>query len=110
MSIQLLEHLNNNNILVEEQFGVSTKSSTDVAIYKSLNEIQKALNNKNFIGGIFCDLEKAFDCVDHEFLLSKLEFYGVKGKTNLWFKSYLSNIYQRVVITNTDLNPNEYLT
>jgi hypothetical protein len=48
---------------VEEQFGFRTKSSTDVAIYKLLNEIQKALNSKKLIGGIFCDLEKAFDCV-----------------------------------------------
>jgi hypothetical protein len=40
----------------------------------------------------------------------KLEFYGVKGKAKLLFKSYLSNRYQRVVITNTNLNPNEYST
>jgi hypothetical protein len=43
---------------------------------------------------LFCDLEKALDFVDHEVLLSKLEFCGVKGKANLWFKSYLSNRYQ----------------
>jgi hypothetical protein len=94
----LLEHLNNNN-------GFRTKSSTDVAIYKLLNEIQKALNHKNLIAGIFCDLEKAFDCVDHEVLQLKLEFYGVKGKAKLWFKSYLSNRYQRALIINTNLNP-----
>jgi hypothetical protein len=79
MSIQLLEHLNKNNILAEEQFGFSTKYSTDMAIYKLLNEIQKSLNSKNLIGGIFCDLETAFDCINHDFLLSKLEFYGIKG-------------------------------
>jgi hypothetical protein len=49
MSIQLLEHLNNNNILVEEQFRFRTKSSTHMTIYKLLNEIQKALNSKNLI-------------------------------------------------------------
>jgi hypothetical protein len=58
MSIQLVEHLNNNNILVEEQFGFRTKSSTGVAIYKLLNEIQKALNSKNLIGGIFVILKR----------------------------------------------------
>jgi hypothetical protein len=53
MSIQLLEHLNNDNILVEEQFGFRTKSLTDMAIYKLLNDIQKTLNSKNLIRGIF---------------------------------------------------------
>jgi hypothetical protein len=105
MSIQLLEHLNNNNILVEEQFGFRTKSSTDVAIYKLLNEIPKTLNIKNLIGDISCDLKKASDCVDHEVLLSKLEFFGIRGKAKLWFKSYLSNRYQKVLITNTILTP-----
>jgi hypothetical protein len=86
MNVQLLEHLNK-NILVEEQFCFRTKTSTDVTIYKLTNEILKALNSKNSIGGIFCDLERASDCVNHKILLSKLEFYGVKGKAKLWFES-----------------------
>ena len=56
------------------------------------------------VGGIFCDLEKAFDCVNHKILLSKLEFYGIKGKTKLWLDSYFINRYQRVLITNNVLN------
>ena len=52
------------------------------------------------VGAIFCDLEKAFDSINHDVLISKLNFYGVKGKTLLWFKSYLSNRYQRVTLTN----------
>jgi hypothetical protein len=47
MSIQLLEHLNKNNILVKEQFGFRTNTSTDLAFYKLTNEIHKALNSKN---------------------------------------------------------------
>jgi hypothetical protein len=73
MSIQLLEHLNKNNILVKEQFGFRTNTSTDSAIYKLTNEIHKALNSKNLIVDIFCDLERAFDCVNHEVLLSKMD-------------------------------------
>jgi hypothetical protein len=97
MNIQFLNHLYENNILVEEQFGFRTKISTDMAIYKLTNEMLKALNSKNVIGGIFCDLEKAFDCVNHKILLSKLEFYGIRGKVKLWFESYLRNRYQRAL-------------
>jgi hypothetical protein len=64
---------------MEEQFGFRIKSSTDLAIYKLLNEIQMALNSNNLTGGICCDLEKAFDCFDHEVLLLKLVFYDAKG-------------------------------
>jgi hypothetical protein len=50
---KLLQHLNNNKISVDEQFGFTTNSTTDRAIYKLTNEILKALNNKPMIGGIF---------------------------------------------------------
>jgi hypothetical protein len=48
-------------------------------------------------GGIFCDLEKAFDSVNHDMLLNKLEFYGITGSANLLMKSYLEDRYQRVL-------------
>ena len=64
MNLQLYEHSGKNNILAEEQFGFRTKSATNIAIYKLTNEILMALNNKHMIGGIFCDLEKAFHCVN----------------------------------------------
>jgi hypothetical protein len=92
-----------NNILADEQFGFRNKSAANNAIYKLINEILIALNNKLMAGGIFCDSEKAFDCVIHKILLSKLEFYSVKGKAKLWFESYFSNRYQRVSITNNAL-------
>jgi len=60
------------------------------------------------VGGIFCDLEKAFNSVNHKILLSKLEFYSVKGKAKLWFESYFRNRYQRVLITNIVLNGNYF--
>jgi hypothetical protein len=51
------------------------------------------------VGGIFCDLKKAFNSVDHDILLLKLEFYGIRGKFKELIKFYLTNRYKRVSIT-----------
>jgi hypothetical protein len=58
------------------------------------------MNSKLAVGGIFCDCEKAFDCVDHEILLSKLKFYGINGKHLALYQSYLDNRYSRTLIHN----------
>jgi hypothetical protein len=57
-------------------------------------------------GSIFCDLEKAFNSVNHDILLSKLPKYGINGKAKLLLESYLQNRYQKVQITNSYLNSN----
>ena len=56
------------------------------------------------VGGIFCDLQKAFNCVNHDILLTKLEFYGITGITYKLIKSYLQGRYQRVVLNNYPSN------
>jgi hypothetical protein len=56
------------------------------------------INHKFITGDISCDLEKAFDSADQEILLSKLEFYGVRGKAIFEFESYFNNRHQRVLI------------
>jgi len=52
------------------------------------------------VGGIFCDIQKAFNCVNHNILLFKLEFYRITGKTYKLLKSYRKGRYQIVVLNN----------
>jgi hypothetical protein len=49
------------------------------------------MNNILKVGGIFCDIEKAFDCINHDILLPKMEFYSVTGKDKAFYKNYLNN-------------------
>jgi len=87
----LYHHINNNHILLNDQFGFRHASSTDIASYTLTTNILTALNNKLLDGGIFCNLHKAFDCVNHDSLLCKMEFYGISGKANnltFWHRNY----------------------
>jgi len=93
-----------NNILVQEQYGFRIHSSTEQAAFTLINSILTAMNNNQMVGGIFCDLQRAFDCVNHKILLKKLEFYGVEGKFKILIESYLTGRYQRVTLNNIDNN------
>ena len=62
-----------------------------MATFTLLNEVMSSLDRKNFVGGLFCDLQKAFDCVNHDILLAKMEFYGITGIANKLMGSYLEN-------------------
>ena len=95
---RLYNYLLKYELLVNEQFGFKEKTSTDSAIYNLLNSVLLPLDKKHFVGGLFCDLQKAFDCVNHKILLAKLEFYGITGIENQLFRTYLNNRYQRVII------------
>jgi len=101
---RLFCHINTNNILAREPYGFRSDCSTETAAYNLINNISGALNNNKLVGGIFCDLTKAFHYVNHNILLSKLEFYGITGKAKYLIKSYLNGRYQRVRIKNKYLN------
>ena len=84
------------------QFGFRSKHSTNHALVDITETIRAALDDKKIAGGIFVDLQKAFDTVNHEILIEKLSHYGIRGKTNDWFRSYLSNRMQYVSILGYD--------
>jgi hypothetical protein len=96
----VLGHIEANNLLVQEQYGFRSHSLTEKATVTLINNILTAMNNKLKVGGIFCDLQKAFDCVNHEILLKKLEFYGTEGKLKLLIRSYLTRRFPRVILGN----------
>jgi hypothetical protein len=98
------------SILAEEQFGFKGDSSTSKAIFKLMNDSLQALNSKFLVGGIFFDLGKAFDCLNHNILLSKLQFYGINGKAKKWFESYLSNRYQKIQLLEEESNQISFST
>jgi len=54
------------------------------------------------VRGIFCDLHKAFDCINHAVLLEKIKFYGVSGKFYNLVKSYLDGRYQKVIVSHNN--------
>jgi len=55
------------------------------------------------VGGIFCDLHNAFDCINHAVLLGKMKFYGVSGKFYNLVKSYLDGRYQKVILSHNSI-------
>ena len=90
--------LKSSDILYKYQFGFRKQYSTNHALLSIIEKIRTSLDNKMYSCGIFIDLEKAFDTVNHQILLSKLDHYGIRGVANQWFSSYLSNRYQSVIL------------
>ena len=94
----LTEHLEKNHLLFDYQFGFRKKRNTTLAILDFVNKITDAIDNGNTAAGIFLDLSKAFDSVNHNILLDKLTYYGIRNDALKWFESYLKDRVQYVSI------------
>ena len=77
-------------ILFENQFGFRKQNSTVHALIQITEQIRSSIENGKYGCGIFIDLRKAFDTVNHAILLSKMEHNGIRGMALQWFKSYLN--------------------
>ena len=86
------------------QFGFRQKYSTTHALIHLTDKIRYEIDKGNYACGIFADFQKAFDTVDYYMLLKKLEYCGVRGISNKWFTSYLSNRKQFVSINGDKSN------
>ena len=98
MHTRLYIFFTSNNSLYDLQFGFRHKYSTNHTLLSIVEKIRENLDNNTFSCGVFVDLEKAFDTVNHKILLKKLEHYGIRGQANSWFSSYLTSRKQMVVL------------
>ena len=92
--IELYNYFVENKLLFPKQFGFQINNSTEQAILESVHNITKSFEKNEYVLGVFIDLKKAFETVNHEILLHKLKLYEINGTCLEWFKSYLSNQYQ----------------
>ena len=96
------EFLKKYEILSPSQYGFRSNMSTTHALLELVEEITSSLDNNKYAIGVFVDLKKAFDTVDHDILAKKLHFYGVRGVAHKWILSYLKNRQQFVNCYNCD--------
>ena len=96
---QLQHYLNCNNLFPVFQSAYRQNHSTETALLKVMNDILLNMNNQRVTLLILLDLSAAFDTVDHDTMLRRLEYsFGIQGKALSWFASYLSGRTQRILI------------
>ncbi|XP_049789668.1 uncharacterized protein LOC126195196 [Schistocerca nitens] len=104
---QIENHNSSNSIILGNQYGFRKGRSTIHAINELVTKVSRCLDDRMCVSGIFCDLSKAFDTVNHDLLLQKLARYGFQGKSLSWMSSYLANRKQRVLI---NINGKKFLS
>ena len=95
---RVYKFLEDHKCIYNLQFGFRSKHSINHALIDITESIRQTLDNKGIACGVFVDLQKAFDTVNHTILAHKLNHYGIRGVANDWFSSYLSNRSQFVSI------------
>ena len=93
---RLLEFINKHKLLYKFQFGFRQGHSTTMALITLVDHISKALERGDYVIGIFLDFSKAFDMVDHQILLNKLDHHGITGVAYSWLKDYIQDRFQYV--------------
>ena len=93
---QLYQYFNVNGLFADYQYGFRTGRSTMDAVKSLIEILYQTFENDKYAEATFCDLSKAFDCVDHHILLAKLEFWGIEDRELEIFRSYLANRSQTV--------------
>ena len=104
---RLYNFINSQNLFYDCQYGFRPKFSTIHAITQLSAEILKAFDDKQYTTGVFLDLSKAFDTINHNTLLKKLEHYGVRGVALEWFRSYLCGRKQYVHFNGENSNQHD---
>ena len=105
---RLYSFLEKNSLLFEQQYGFWNKLSTNHALIDITSKIQTACDKGIFACGVYVDFKKAFDTVNHEFLLNKLNHYGIRGTELQWFKTYLKGWQQHTTV-NSFSSKNAYI-
>ena len=98
---RLIDYLNRQNFFYSYQFGFRKNHSTEMALIEIIDNIRQSIDDNNFTLGLYIDLTKAFDLVNHQILLNKLYHYGIRGVANDLFKCYLTNRTQYVQVGET---------
>ena len=104
MHSRLYHYFESNKLFYHKQFGFRKKFSVDYGLMEAVDSISQSMSKKELTLGVFIDLSKAFDTVDHKILLSKLKKYGIVGEELLWFDSYLKNRKQFVKVDESESN------
>ena len=94
----IAKHLENHKILSDNQHGFRAKRSCKTQLIQTIEDLSKALNDKQQIDMAILDFSKAFDTVSHSKLLHKLSYYGIRNHTLNWIKSWISDRSQQVVL------------
>lgn len=100
MYLRLISFIDKHQLLKDEQNGFRKDKNTSLATFNLMKLIIDSIDNKEPVTVLFLDMSKAFDCVDHNRLLTKLYRYGIRGSTYDWIKSYLCNRNQAVELIN----------